>query len=108
MFRTAFAALLAAAFLVAPLVARAADPTADFSEHCKKAAAKELSLKKKDIKIIGKHKGGEGYTMVSFNVSDGRRGTCRCENNGRVYDIQMDASKPATRAPKSQTKTKKK
>src|SRR5215510_10675183 len=103
--RNGLAALVAALLLAAPLAARSAEVgTPDFKEHCQKAAAGKLSLKKKDIKVIGKHKNSDGYMVVDFNVTDGRHGSCICENNGKVYDVKVEGT--ATQAPASATKKK--
>ena len=94
-------AALGAALLVAvPLAARAqgvAGP--DFKEKCQKAAAEKLSLKKKDIKVLGKHKNSDGYMVVDFNATDGRKGACYHEGNGKVYDVKVEgtAATPATK-----------
>src|SRR5262245_34726564 len=104
--RLGLAALGAALLLAtAPLAARAEGAGGpDFKEKCQKAAAQELGLKKKDIKVIGKHKNSDGYMMVDFNVSDGRKGVCRHEGNGKVYDVKVEGT--ATKPPASAAKKK--
>ena len=100
-------ALGAALLLAAPLAVRAADSAVggpDFKEKCQKAAAAKLSLKKKDIKVLGKHKNADGYMVVDFNVSDGRKGACYHEGNGKVYDVKVEGT--ATQPPASTTKKK--
>ena len=97
------AALGAALLVIAPFAARAeggAGP--EFKEKCQKAAAKQLGLTKKDIKVLGKHKNADGYMLVDFHVSDGRQGVCRHEGNGKVYDVKVEgtASKPPASAAK--------
>jgi hypothetical protein len=99
------AALAAALLATAPFAARAEGGGGpEFKEKCQKAAAKELGLKKKDIKVIGKHKNSEGYMMVDFTVSDGRKGACRHEGNGKVYDVKVEGT--ATKPPASAAKKK--
>ena len=103
--RHALAALGAALLATAPFAARAeggAGP--DFKEKCQKAAAKELSLTKKDIKVLGKHKNSDGYMVVDFQVSDGRKGSCRAEGNGKIYDVKVEGT--ATKPPASAAKKK--
>ena len=105
--RFVLAALGAAVLVTAPFAARSADSTPDFKEKCKKAAAKELGMKTKDIKVIGKHKNNEGYMVVDFNVSDGRKGACRAEGNGKIYDVKVEgtaAPKPSMVKPTKPTK----
>ena len=97
--RTGLAALGAALLVAAPLAVRAADSGPDFKEKCQKAAAQKLTLKKKDIKVLGKHKNSDGYMVVDFNVSDGRKGACYHEGNGKVYDVKVEGT--ATQPPAS-------
>jgi len=98
-------ALGAALLFAAPLAVRAQTPGGpDFKEKCQKHAAEKLGVKKKDIKVIGKHKNSDGYMVVDFNVTDGRHGNCLCENNGKVYDVKVEGT--ATQAPASTTKKK--
>ena len=104
--RNALAALAAALLLAVPLAVRAEGGGGpDFKDKCQKAAAEKLSLKKKDIKVLGKHKNSEGYMVVDFNVSDGRKGACYHEGNGKVYDVKVEGT--ATKPPASATKKKK-
>src|SRR4029450_4660106 len=87
------AALGAALLVTVPFAARAeggAGP--EFKEKCQKAAAKQLGLTKKDIKVLGKHKNADGYMLVDFHVSDGRQGVCRHEGNGKVYDVKVEGT----------------
>jgi hypothetical protein len=99
------AALGAALLVTAPFAARAEGSGPDFKEKCQKAAAKQLGLAKKDIKVIGKHKNADGYMMVDFHVSDGRQGVCRHEGNGKVYDVKVEGT--ATNPPASAATKKK-
>jgi hypothetical protein len=101
--RFVLAALGAALLAAAPFTVRAEGAGGpEFKEKCQKAAAKQLGLTKKDIKVLGKHKNADGYMLVDFHVSDGRQGVCRHEGNGKVYDVKVEgtASKPPASAAK--------
>jgi hypothetical protein len=100
--RFVLAALGAALLATVSFAARAQD--VDYKEKCQKAASAQAGVKKKDIKVIGKHKSSDGYMMVDFNVTDGRKGTCRAEGNGKIYDVKIEGT--ATKAPASATKKK--
>jgi len=103
--RFVLAALGAALLAAAPFTVRAEGAGGpEFKEKCQKAAAKELGLKKKDIKVLGKHKNSDGYVVVDFHVSDGRKGACRAEGNGKIYDVKVEGS--ATKSPASAAKKK--
>ena len=92
--RSSLAAFAAALLAVAPFAAHAADAPGgpDYKEKCQKAASAKLSLKKKDIKVLGKHKNSDGYMVVDFNATDGRKGACYCEGNGKVYDVKVEGT----------------
>ena len=104
--RHVVAALGAALLVAAPLAARGAGGGGpEFKEKCQKAASAQIGLAKKDIQVLGKHKNADGYMVVDFHVSDGRRGFCRHVDNGKVYDVRIEGK--ATKAPASVAKKKK-
>ncbi len=66
---------------------------------CKTAVKYKLSLDaKKDVTILGKRQNSEGFTVVDFKVSDGRKGSCVHYKSGKLSDVKMEpaAATPAT------------